>query len=188
MKFFNLSSLQQQPLAVRMRILWGVTAAIAVILFLVWIYSTSQSVKKAEKTEIPGINTQQTPAESVNAETQRINIEWIEHKEKTLLVYFKVNNTTNNILNFSKLEDITLAFNDQNYKAKYIQDRQGSQFVVKVLSNTQKFGMVAFDDVQESSAEIKFDNLFFENEEQNVFYETTKLDLKALNKPIEIRQ
>ena len=183
-----ISTIQQLPINTRTRILWGVTAIVAVLLLALWLYSTTRQVQTIDPKQLNPLSSGETAGiQSINTESKYISVEWIEHEDKLLKVYFTVNNSTKNILNFSNRDYLGLTAKGTTYKASSIQDRQGNNFVVKVLSDTQLFGVATFPDTDAEQAKIKFDGLFFESLDQVIFSETFDLDLVKLEKEVEIR-
>lgn len=156
-----------------MKILWGVTIVCGVILVGVWMVSL--------KSELAKISYDATAAQDTpESATKHITIERAEFKNGTVNVYFMVNNDTNDILNFSKKEDIRLSVNGQSMSPENITDRIDKPFVQKILSKTQKGGILVFKLEKTKSATLIFDKMFFENNAETIFKETFELDFEKL--------
>ncbi|HYE22660.1 MAG TPA: hypothetical protein VD998_03675 [Verrucomicrobiae bacterium] len=182
---FSLKALQEQPEDVRVKIMWTVTAIIGVAILAVWLVSTKNQIQNTDTSDLSfltGVLKNETTTDN-----QYINAEWIERSNGKLKVYFKVNNPTNSILNFSKSIDVSLKIGDQTQVAEELKNRQESQFVQKILSNSTEYGVVVFTDIPGDRGEITFGQLFFENQEQTIFTQKADLNLKELNKPLELR-
>ncbi len=183
---FNLAKIQEQPYEVRVRIAWTVGIVMAVILFGLWIFSTQRHIQKLDGISLPDFNPSNT--NSIQGTQNYMSLEWIEETDKEFKVFFKANNNTSNILSFSKAEDITLTADKDVLHPKFVQDRQGTAFSVKILSNTEKFGVLIFEKTKTlpKDVELKFDNLYFEVGDEAPFYQTIPINLKALNKSMQI--
>jgi hypothetical protein len=102
-------------------------------------------------------------------------------------VYFNLNNTTDDILNFSKASDITLIVNDQTFHPSQINDRQGKPFAQKILSFTQNFGILVFPALSGDSGQLTFDQMTFERSSDKPLKQTLNLDFKELEKTSNLR-
>ena len=183
----QIERLQKQPYEVRIKILWGVVAVSAVILLVIWILSLKQTFSN-----ISGKSLVQTPtAAAVNAlsesQTRFAAVERVEKTGNILKIYFNINNPSADILNVSKLENITLDANGQSIKPKGMSDRQGQAFVQKVLSHTQNFGILTFNGIDSAFGKLTFDQMFLESSPADVFKQTLNLDFKKLNDSTKVR-
>ena len=180
-----LSKIQNLPIQTRIKILWTIVIVIAVGLAGIWVFSSTKQIKTISKNDLPGMQPPPPPpsSNSISAEPEYTAVEWIERKDNKMLVYFKLQNPTANIMNFSKANQITLTINGQTQNPSLITDRQGNPFVAKALSQSQSFGIAEFEDRAGDKAQLKFDNLFFENDPTKIFNETFDLNLDKLIKP-----
>jgi hypothetical protein len=179
-----IKNLQNKPYEVRTRILWTTTAVATVIVVGVWILGLKQEFGNLDKQSILGSETEVSEL-SAQHYTQ---VESIEKLDGKLLVYFSVNNDTNDILNFSKASDIKLVMDGEEHTPSKLTDRQNQNFVLKILSHTQNFGILTFDTETFRSGALTFDTLFFENNIQKIFKEQINLDPSKLTKPKAIRE
>jgi hypothetical protein len=177
-----IKKLQNLPLSSRIRLLWTSIGVVALGLFLIMYTSVSSQVKKVSTDDILPSD-QNTPVSVV----KYIKVEWVEIAEGKLKIFFKAENTSSAILNFSKPSDVILRFNDKTLTAEQLIDRQGQAFPFKLLANTEKYGTAIFEDPKTSDVSIKFDQIFFEEDNPTFFHEELELDLEELNKPLEIR-
>ena len=184
---FNLNDkiekLQNKPYEDRVRILWTVVVIVGIILLVLWVLSLKNTFSGLDTKSLINTNTGQNTTE---ASTQFASVERVELGEN-LKIYFNINNTTDDILNISKLENINLVVNGQTVKPKSMNDRQGAVFVQKVLSHTQNFGTLTFPATDSNQAELIFDQMFFENNQSSIFKQTMELDLDKLNKDSNLR-
>ncbi|MGE5297543.1 MAG: hypothetical protein ACM3KM_00020 [Acidobacteriaceae bacterium] len=178
----RLTSIQNLPLRKRIRILWITLGVAAIAILAIWYFSLSGSVnlmggeKQNENISRPVGN-------------KYVKVDWAQKLDGNLEVYFKVKNDTQNILNFSNKDQVTLKYDDTRSQASKIEDRQGQEFVKKVLSNTEVYGKVVFPDVGDTKKLVlDFDNLFFETDPNNSFIEEVTIDLSTLQEPLEIRE
>ena len=66
-------------------------------------------------------------------------------------------------------------------------DRQGQLFVEKVLSNTQNFGILVFDNLEAESATLTFNQMFFEQNPTQILSQKFELDFKKLQQDSNLR-
>jgi hypothetical protein len=177
-----IKKLQNLPLPTRLRVLWMSIGVVAIALLLVMYTSVSSQIKKVNSDNILPLQ-QNTPVSAV----KYIKVEWVEVADNKLKIFFKAENTSSAILNFSKPSDVTLRFKDRTLTAEQLIDRQSITFPIKLLSNSEKYGIAIFEDPKSSDASIKFDQMFFEGDNPTFFHEELELDLEELNKPLEIR-
>lgn len=117
-----------------------------------------------------------------------LSVSRTEVKDGKLLIFFSVKNDTSDILNFSKAENIKLNVKNKEYHADKVNNRQNQQFVSKILSHSQNFGILEFKTSSTSgSGELSFDNLFFEQNPDSIFKEILPVDLNKLMKPETLR-
>lgn len=175
-----IAELQQKPLHIRMRVLWATTAVVAVLLVALWGITL-----KSELNHLGG----NTPAPQPIPQTavKYIFVERAETTKNSFLLYFRINNDTSDILNFSKLTDIKLTANGNSINPSKITDRQGQNFVQKILSHSENFGIMIFPLNSAADGSIVFDNLYFESHPETSFKETLNLNFEELNKPQELR-
>lgn len=121
---------------------------------------------------------------TVLSATNYITIESYEEKGDKRYIYFKIQNNTPEILNFAKKENIAFQIGKESVIPESVTDRQQSSFVTKVLSNTTLYGVLVFNKLDGTKGNISFDQMFFENEPNNLFREMIEVDLNKL-KPVE---
>jgi len=179
-----LRNLQNQPYETRVKILWATTAVVAIAVIVIWAVSFKSTVRNSG----PVTLTPSTERVGVNqTETKLIKIERAEKTDGLLKLYFTINNDTDDILSFSKKEEVSLTTNNQQVLATSLLDRQGMPLVQKVLSKTQIFGMVTFPDSTDLNPTITFANMFFEKSSTSLLKQSEKLDLKTLETNSEVR-
>ncbi len=181
----SLKSIQEQPFQTRLRILYAVTAVIGIVLFVIWFMTTRGAVRRTDFSDISEVfGTKQQP---IVTSQKYINVEWVEKADGKMLIFFKVTNDTPSILNLPQLGGISLQVGEDKYNAEIITTRQQTQFVQKVLSNSQNFGILVFSDMELTRADLVFDQMFFENKPDVFFQERFEVDFEELNKPLERR-
>ena len=186
MKIKNkVQQIQGLPTIARVRILWAASVLIAVVLLGIWIFSSSRQIKNVNVDDINLTN--QSINQQPTNQTKYITVEWVEKRDDKVLIFFKASNDTQSILNLSKIEDITLTVSGKDYKPQGVYNRQSEPFVVKVLSNTTNYGYLTFENIDLQSATLEFKTMFFENQSDIQFTEKYDLNLKAMNKPLELR-
>jgi hypothetical protein len=176
--------LQKLPYNTRLKILWisFIVAAIGLV-FLI-----SSSIKNSIKNNSGDLIKLDKVSPLPETTTAFASVERVEQTDKNLKIYFNLNNTTNDILNVSKLSDIKLRVDDSSTAATELTDRQGKPFVQKILSQTQDFGILTFPKTEADEAELIFSGLFFESNTSNIFQQTLKLDLEKLNDATNVRK
>lgn len=176
-----ITSLQKKPYHTRVRILWGTIAVVALVLFTLWIISI--------KSSITGLDTQGL-VKSVNttAATQ-VSFASVERAEagSSIKLYFNFDNPSDDILNIPILSNITLTVKGKSMNPTQITDRQGKPFVQKVLSHEQNFGILVFPTAGADSAELTFNQMFFERSPEQILSQKIELDLKKLQKTNNLR-
>jgi len=183
MKSF-IENLRSKPYHTRVRILWGTTVAIGLILIVIWIVSLKTTIRNSTGGPVvPSGNSQNASIPT----DQFLKIERVEKTTNNLKIYFNLNNGTDDILNVSKIEDITLEVSEGSFHPTTILDRQGQPFVQKVLSKTQVFGIAMFTTTVDESAEIIFDNLFLEKNPLQTFKQKLEMDFSKLNQTSNVR-
>jgi hypothetical protein len=180
----KINFLQQLPIKARMRILWVSVAIIAVALIFIWINSLTNMVGKFNLSEITNLG----PEAQKTEVSQYVTVESFEKYGNKIALYFRVANNTNNILSFSRPGDVTIVTDKKSQKVISMKKRQGTEFAKKVLSNTEEFGILEFDDPDTDNFKLSFDNLFFENDPEKLLTEIVAINLKGLGKPVELRQ
>lgn len=178
-----IKNLQNKPYETRVKILWGGVIVIGILLVFAWVFSLKSTISGLDKNS----SANSAPAETPTAKTQYITIERAETSAGNLRIYFKIKNPSNDILNFSKLEDIKLVAGGRELSPVKLLDRQNKPFVQKILSKTENFGMLTFLSEMPDEGKLSFDQLFFENQPQLIFKETSDLDFSQLVKTEELR-
>lgn len=178
----RLSDIQNLPVQTRMNIMWALTLIIGTGLLGLWIYTTTQNVKNIGTIDLNGNPVPPPVTGSQQAAPRYTSVEWVERTQNKLLIYFKLTNDTDSILNFSNPSEIKLTINGEEQTAKSVTDRQGNPFVTKALSKSQSFGIAEFENKDGNTAQLKFDDLLFENSASQTFYEQLDLDLNKLTK------
>ena len=178
------TNLQKKPYHVRLRILWGTSLIVGIILVLIWIQSINLGIQKVKESDsILGTDF------SIENTNNYIRVERVERTDKTLKILFAIKNSTSDILNFPPADEIVLSIDSQSLNPSYILDRQSKQFVQKVLSKTENFGTLIFThSAEDENAKLSFDGLYFESTPESIFSETFELDLAKLQTPQELRQ
>lgn len=179
-----LKKIQQQPYRTRVRILWGTTMTVGLVLVIIWFFSVKQEVSRIDNTDLLGIQENEPPAQ----EAKYVKAERIEQTSTSLKILFSVNNSSNDILNFSSDSEVSLVVNGSSTNPVRILDRQNKGFVQKVLSKTENFGTLIFPKIDFSQAELIFEDLHFENEPDKIFKESLPLNFTELNKEQELRK
>ena len=180
-----ISDLQNKPYATRVKILWGTTIGFALILIIAWAVSLKTTIKNTS-----GQPLITPPVQGDNANQTEANLLAVERTETAgniLKIYFNFNNQTDDILNVSKLEDITLITASEQQKPSKMLDRQGQTFVRKILSHTQNFGVLVFDPVAENEATLTFNKMFLEKNPDQLLKQTVDLDFSKLNQDPTVR-
>ena len=116
-----------------------------------------------------------------------ITVERAEVAGQNLKIYFNFNNTTNDILNISKLTDITFNIDNQQTNPTQMLDRQGQTFVQKNLSHTQNFGILVFPNPHATTGTLTFNQMFFEQTPDKILTQTIDIDLKQLEQSTKLR-
>lgn len=179
-----LKNLRHKPYATKVKILWTITVSVAVILVIIWGYTLRNQISKldGEKLiDLPDLRNQP------QVESKFVKIERVESSAKELKIFFSVKNESNDILNFSRAEEVGLEANNSTLVPLYLLDRQNKPFVQKILSKTENFGILIFPPVQADHAVITFKDLYFEKTPQELLKETIKLNLDELTKDQTLR-
>ena len=180
-----ISKIQKKPYETRVRILWGTVLALAVIIFIAWIFGIKSTLNNVNKSDLIKINNPTTTTPQTNTVFARV--ERVELGRDQLKVYFNFNNSTDDILNISKLEDVSLQINSATIKPAQITDRQNAPFVQKILSHTQNFGILFFPATDAKKANLIFDQMFLESQPANLFQQKLDLNLSELNSKAQLR-
>jgi hypothetical protein len=173
--------LQSRSEGTRNKILWGASTVATVLVVFIWGTNLNHQLRS-----ISGVSTTTTAPSQISA-PHYIAIESAETSNGKLNIYFSVKNDTSDILNFSQNSDIVLSVGNKTFKPKSVVTRQNQKFIQKALSKTQSFGILTFENVAGTSGQLSFDNLFFEQNPQNLFKEVLPVDLKKLNQTPSIR-
>ncbi|MBX4191259.1 MAG: hypothetical protein KW804_00470 [Candidatus Doudnabacteria bacterium] len=180
-----ITRLQNKPYQAKLRILWGIVFVSAVILIIIFGFNIKHTLSGVNTKKL--LESKNSASNTALTTTPYAFVERVERTEGSLKVFFNFNNTTDDILSISKPEDITLTLETTRITPKSITDRQGKPFVQKILSHTQNFGVLNFDQVNVENAELSFDMMSFEKNPSNNFKQTIKLDLVKLSQPIKVR-
>jgi hypothetical protein len=175
----SLKQIQNLPVQIRMRILWALVIIIGIGLLAAWVYSTTRIVNRnnGQSQQPSGTAVQQSDTQ------QYIEAERIEHKDGQLMVYFKVSNPTDNILVMPQPESITLKAGDQTLTPTAVINRQNGNFQQKILSHTDAFGTLIFNDTAIQNVRLTFNSLSFETDDNTFFKQDLDLNLEKLDKP-----
>ncbi|MEJ0021651.1 MAG: hypothetical protein WDN47_03645 [Candidatus Doudnabacteria bacterium] len=179
-----LTKLQKQPYNTRVKILWGSVVVAAIILFGLWVLTLRSSIKHLDTSDLL-----KSPS-TAGANSTKVNyaaVERVDTGSGNLKIFFNFNNTTDDILNVSSLSNISLTANGASIAPSQMTDRQGKPFVQKILSHTQNFGILVFPKIDGASAQLTFDQMFFEGSPDQILSQKLDLDLKKLGKPNNLR-
>ncbi|HYF98033.1 MAG TPA: hypothetical protein VD770_03545 [Coxiellaceae bacterium] len=165
-----------------MQILWSAVIVCALIILTVWIWDLKSTVKNFSTDDFK-------PADAAPAiiNSQYIKVERVETQGGTTKILFVVENPTDDIFSFSKLEDIELKTGNTTQAPENLTDRQGRPFVQKILSKTQNFGIVEFKTIETKSGDLMFNNLFFEQAPTKMLQEKIQLNFEKLRIEQELR-
>lgn len=182
-----LSNLRQKPYKVRLRILWITIGVVGLILLALFALSLKNQIAQlGNKPLLPELDNK--GASSFESTNQHITVESVQTQNNIFKIFFKVENKTDDILNFSKAEDIKLQVDNQTLAVIRITDRQNKPFVQKILSHTSNFGVVYFPPVEALEGLLTFDSMYFERTPTTLFKETIELDFIELSKSQELRR
>jgi len=182
-------NLQKRPYAVRLRILWATTAIIGIVLVIVWVVTVKNGIGNLNGQNLFNVSPSSDQAQDTSRqESNHILVERVKHsQEGAFHIFFKIENSTDDILNFSPTDQITLKVNGTTLTPLQVLDRQGNPFVKKILSETENFGTLVFSQIEAESGQITFDDLFFEQDPSVLFRELLELNFTELNKSQELR-
>ncbi|MDP4000974.1 MAG: hypothetical protein Q8P83_01935 [bacterium] len=185
--------LQDKPYNVRVRILWTTTIIVAIVLIVIWLSTVKNEITNIDNNGFANLNeitdTDEPSGQTITEQNTYIAVERTELNETgAFQIFFKVNNSTQDILNFSPLEQIKLEINGASLTPLQINDRQDNPFVQKILSNTENFGTLVFSQLEVNTGRLIFDELYFEQNPNKIFRESLDLDFKKLNKTQELRK
>ncbi|MBI2355987.1 MAG: hypothetical protein HYV13_02180 [Candidatus Doudnabacteria bacterium] len=179
-----IAKIQQKPYKVRMRMLWGATAAVALILMVIWFFSVKKAVTNIDSQDLLNINRNEIPVQ----EAKYVKVERIEESNNSLKIFFSVNNPETDILSFSSSTEVELTTNKLTLNPVQIQDRQNKMFVQKILSKTENFGILVFSKVDSDSIKLVFKDLYFESRPDKIFSESISLNVDELKMKQELRK
>lgn len=182
-----LEELQNKPYQTRVKILWGGVSIAAIILLVIWSFSLRSTIKDLKGVDLINTSKNNSSNNQTQTQTQYATIEWAEINISNVKLFFNYNNPTNDILNVPALTDITLSLNGKLLNPTQITDRQNNPFVQKVLSHTQKFGILVFPRVDGEAGELNFNQMFFEQTPNATFNQKINLNLKDLEKSAKVR-
>src|SRR3989338_3821060 len=115
-----LKQLQQQPYETRVKMLWGATAVMALILVVLWVLSINMRIDEIENPNPIAIEQK----EVVATKPKFVKVERVEESGASLKIFFSVNNTENDILNFSSDSEVKLTAKGISTTPTRMQDRQ----------------------------------------------------------------
>lgn len=141
------------------------------------------------KNELVGIDTNELIPQSgtVLSATNYVTLESTEIKNDKRYLYFKVENNTDDILNFSTPEKISMNLGDGEVQPEEIYDRQQTLFPTKILSNTTVYGTLVLPTTDGEAGTIVFDDLYFETSPDQLFKESMQIDFETLKTVEELR-
>ncbi len=180
-----IAELQKKPYATRVKILWGTTAAFAVILLAVWSLSLKSTIKNSSGQPLIPQSSQNPSVDQ--EEANFLTVERTETAGNVLKIYFNLNNQTDDILNVSKITDIELTTEAGTLKPTKMTDRQGASFVQKILSHTQNFGVLTFAATNEKEGTLTFNEMFLEKNPDQLLMQSLELDFSKLNQDSKVR-
>ncbi len=161
---------------------------IGVILIVVWVLNLKSTFNSVDPKSLIGTSSGATTTNnSVLTKVSYAQVERIEQTSLTFKIYFNVNNTTDDILNFSTLTDITLQVDGQTYAPKQLLDRQGTPFAQKILSHTQDFGILVFGPIAGDRGTLTLDNMSFETANNSTFKQELNLNFSDLKNSLKLR-
>ena len=178
-----LNKIQQQPYETRVKILWSVVALVAIGLLFLMINSIRNTIANADGTLIQIEAAKYVPQSSVDY----VAVESVEQNDKSVKIYFNLNNPGTDILNVPKLSNITFNYGSTVVHPQKLTDRQGNPFVQKVLSHTQNFGIMIFPSITGQKGSLVFDQMYLEQAPNDVFQQKLWLDLNQLSKVPKVR-
>jgi|GEM_PF-5288055 len=117
----------------------------------------------------------------------RISIESAQAKDGKTEFYFKVHNETPDIMVFSPNDQITLRLGDNEVNPEKVLDRQGGDFVKKVLSGSTAYGILVFPQQDSRIGSIYFDDIFFEQNKGTILKEVINVNLEDLGPAVKLR-
>lgn len=185
--------LQDKPYNIRVRILWTTTIIVAIVLIAIWLSTVKNEIANIDNSGFANLDkntdTEKSSEQTITERNTYIAVERTELDETgAFQIFFKVNNSTQDILNFSPLEQIKLEINGASLTPLQINDRQDNPFVQKILSNTENFGTLVFSQLDTDTGRLIFDELYFEQNPNEIFKESLDLDFKKLNGTWELRK
>ena len=182
MKSLNdfIQNLQQKPYETRVKILWATVVVVGILLIGLWVLNLKSTISSTDQqsSSVAAATKSQSPA----TQTNYLAVERAEVKDQTVKLFFNLNNTTSDILNVPNISNITLETSDKQFQPSKITDRQGQPFVQKVLSHTQAFGILVFENVNVGKADLIFDQMFFEPSPDQTFSDKLSIDITQLSK------
>jgi hypothetical protein len=174
--------LQTRPDHTKRTIIVGVSALMIMGMGTLWAQSLQRQFamqdQQAEGGEVAG---------SILVSEHRIRIEGKEEKNGKTLIYFRLTNETSDIINFSSNGKITFQSGNEYVSPEKVTDRQGQEFVKKVLSKSTEYGVLVFPGLDEARGTLTFDGLYFEQDPTKVFMEQHRIDLDQLRPLQELR-
>ncbi len=177
------SYLQTRSYQTKGRILAAAIAVTMIGLGTVWINNLKH---KFADISTPDLNLSSLQPGQVLGASNFITLEATEVREGKRYIYFKVENNTDEILNFPSKDKISLKVGNQTLEPEAVQTRQQQPFVVKVLNKTTNFGVMVFPEFKEDKGELTIRELNLE--QKNEFsQQTIKIDFDKLNPLEELR-
>lgn len=178
-----INDLQNKPYNTRVKILWGTIIVVAIILFILWILGLKSTIGDLNKADLTRSDTAKV------ASATQVSVGAVERIESgsNLKIYFNFTNPTDDILNISRIEDISLTVRGKSVAPTGLTDRQGKPFVQKILSHTQNFGILVFPKTDLDLGQLIFNQIFFEQSPDQMLSQEIDLDLKKLEKSNKLR-
>ncbi|OGE80099.1 MAG: hypothetical protein A2660_00525 [Candidatus Doudnabacteria bacterium RIFCSPHIGHO2_01_FULL_45_18] len=180
-----LTKLQAKPYETRVKILWGTVIVIGILLIMFWVSDLKGTIKGIDTSNLVDLNP--SDQNTVLTKTPFAAVERVELSGTLMKIYFNFTNSSDDILNVSKLNDVSLNINDTSLTPQKMTDRQNAQFVQKVLSHSQSFGILTFEAAAAKTATLTFDQMFFEKAASDILQQKLELDLEQLTKSEKIR-
>lgn len=182
----TIKNLQNKPYETRVKILWLTIGIVAVILVAIWVFSLKSTIQGLNGKNLIKAD-QTTKSNSAKTDTAFVSVERVEQTGNSFKIYFNVNNSTDDILNFPDLTNITLEVNGQSLNPTQIFDRQNNPFVKKILSHTQNFGTLVYPTVNATSGKLTIDQMSFEKTTDQIFQQELNLNFTELKKSSNLR-
>jgi len=179
-----ITNLQKKPYETKVRILWGVSLTIGIILIVVWLGSLKNMISNTSGQAV--VTTNPLPI-STKSQILFIKVERVEKTTTALKIYFNINNPTDDILNIPSGDNVTLNSAGANTHPQTLLDRQSQPFAKKILSHTQMFGILVFPATPDTQGTLTFDQMFMEQTPDQKLSQELFLDFARLNQNPQVR-